>query len=60
MSLPPPVIHLTNNVKVMVDGKQIAAAIEAEIVQKYEHPTQAAYHDPYLGYSAPDQNFATG
>lgn len=50
---PPPVINLQNNVRVMIDGKQIAAAVEADLVGQgftMGHNSQ----DSHANYSAPD------
>jgi hypothetical protein len=61
-SLPAPKVTLSllNNVKVFVDGREIASRVEAEIVRKYEHSTVAPASDTHASYVDPDYGFATG
>jgi hypothetical protein len=65
-NLPPPKVNLKTNVtlenhlKVTIDGRDIAAKIEAEIVRKYEHSTVAPASDTHASYVDPDYGFATG
>ena len=60
--LPPPPVNVTlqNNVKVWIDGAQIAARIEATIVKKFEHSHQAPSSDSHLAFHDGDYGILTG
>lgn len=49
-------VQLQNNVHVSIDGKEIAAQIEASVVKKFEHSTTAPGFDPHGSFTGPDMN----
>jgi hypothetical protein len=57
---PPGGQAVTVHTALNVDGRKLAEATSTHLAELYTHPTQAPYSDSYLGYAAPDYNFATG
>jgi hypothetical protein len=51
-------IHIQN--ALYLDGRLVAQNTATHLARMGDHPTQAATHDPYRSYSAPDYAFATG
>lgn len=49
-----------NRIVVMLDGRVLGEAMSSQMARATTFPTQAAYGDSYLGWNAPDNNFATG